>query len=323
MPEKRCVQRIGRGCGADVVGDLARVRRIIFRNLSGQRVGRPRCVQATDAKVETAQAIEVIGPNHSSDPPPVTDDHSQTARHRLDRAFRLGEGEVIARQQRFGIAHRIAGKEADVIEIDSVTTAGLFHEREMRPLVGGVAEQDGAPRSLRKGRPLAEATGVDRVEQHRHVLRRDSFFGEQEIGARVVDGDVTENPREVRYQGRPTMADEERGRFREVQQCRHRLGGAVAVNDVGRRADRGEVARHRHGEPVELPCRFAEHRAIDDRRVSAVEQPRREIALVGLNAADDAEGVAGDQDTNWPLSILAHSASRSGIMCSPRRITCS
>jgi len=41
-----------------------------------------------------------------------------------------------------------------------------------------------------------------------------------------------------------------------------------------------------------------------------------------LHAADLAERVAGDQNAYERFSAAAHNASRSGSMCSRRRITC-
>src|SRR6266542_1842158 len=51
------------------------------------------------------------------------------------------------------------------------------------------------------------------------------------------------------------------------------------------------------------------------------EQPRRQVALVTLHAADLAERMAGDQNAHERFSTSARSASRNGSMCSRRRIT--
>src|SRR5207237_5756917 len=72
----------------------------------------------------------------------------------------------------------------------------------------------------------------------------------------------------------------------------------IAVNDVGRKAHRCEVVCYRNRAPLKLARRFAQNRAVDNRRVSLLDQPTGKIALVRLNAAGVRERMASDEDAH-------------------------
>src|SRR5439155_12326782 len=138
------------------------------------------------------------------------------------------------------------------------------------------------------------------------------------------DGDVSENsgePRRGPAEVFPAMTNKDRRRGREVKQRDHGFDRAVAVDDVDRRGDGAQIVDDRNGQRVELARGIAELRGVDDRRMAAGEQPRGEVALITLHAADLAERMASDQNAHERFSTSARSASRNGTMCSCRRIT--
>ena len=187
-----------------------------------------------------------------------------------------------------------------------------------------IAEDHRAPRLRRERLALAKGVHVDAVEQDGDSFAGDAVARQEAIGAGVVDGDVAKDSREARRGAArilPAVADENRRRVRKVEQRRHGLDRAVAVDDVDRRGDGAQVVDDRNRQRIELARGIAELRRVDDRRMAAREQPRRQVALVTLHAADLAERMAGDQNAHERFSTSARSASRSGSMCSRRRIT--
>ena len=94
------------------------------------------------------------------------------------------------------------------------------------------------------------------------------------------------------------------------------------MDHIDRRRDGAQVVRDRNRQPRELARSDAELRAVYDGGVAAPKQPQREVALVSLHTAHLAEGVSGDQNTHACFLTSSNSASRKGIMCSARRMTC-
>ena len=233
-------------------------------------------------------------------------------------------GEVVAAEDRLGVGDGGAGGGADDVELDAHTTAGLADRRHERELVREIAVDHRAPRLRRERLALPKGAHVDGVEQHGNSLGGDARARQEAVGAGVVDGDVSKDSGESRRGAGevfPAVADEDRRRRRKVEQRRHGLERAVAVDDVDRRGDGAQVVDDRDRQRIELARGIAELRGVDDRRMAAGEQPRRQVALVTLHAADLAERMAGDQNAHERFSNSARSASRNGSMCSPRR-TC-
>ena len=187
-----------------------------------------------------------------------------------------------------------------------------------------IAEDHRATRLRRERFALPKGAQIDSIEQHRNSFRINACARQEAVGTGVVDGDVSKDSGESRRgtaEVFPAVADEDRRRRRKVEQRRHGLERAVAVDDVDRRGDGAQVVDDRDRQRIELARGIAELRGVDDRRIAAGEQPRRQVALVTLHAADLAERMAGDQNAHERFSTAARSASRSGSMCSRRRIT--
>ena len=77
----------------------------------------------------------------------------------------------------------------------------------------------------------------------------------------------------------------------------------MAVDDVGRGADLGQIVDDRHGAGADLRGHLAEVRAVDDRQVAAAQQRGREIADVDLGARARQQEAVGDEDPKSTLTL--------------------
>ncbi len=193
-----------------------------------------------------------------------------------------------------------AAPDARHVHLDARRGAGGAHGREVRALVGVVAEDQRPPRARRQGRTRLETIEVDEVQDRLHPLRGHAG-SRQTLAGRQVDCHVAQQPWEEQrgfLPGLVAVTDEQPGDPREVEQGRQRPGVVVAVDEVGRLAQRVERVRHRDAAGRELACQLAQHCAVDDGIVAAGPQRQRQLDHVELRAGAMGQRRIGQQDSH-------------------------
>ena len=117
------------------------------------------------------------------------------------------------------------------------------------------------------------------------------------VATGVVDGNVMKNARMLwrrLFPWQPAMTKENSRRVWKTKQCRHCFDVMLAVDQIGRRRNRIEVIDHGNSRFAKFLCCWSKLRAVDNWRVPATKQARRQLTDVKLRTGSSAQEVVRD-----------------------------
>ena len=316
------------GFGAYAARDLCGVLGVVALDFAYEHVGAQLFLKRAYAEVESAQARDIFRRDEGPRARSVAEHDRRADRECFERAARFGEDKVVFGENLLRLFEQVAAVLARNVEQQPSARARLAHDRVVVEHV--VAEDESAARLFGERRARLEAFEVERVQEDARALLTDAALKQQSVAARVVNGDVAVDARVAGRSllpGTPAVAEEDGGRAQEVSERRHRFDVVLAVYDVGRRGDFVEVFDDGDGRSAQTQSEFANLCRVDDGRVAAALQREREVADAQFSPRPARHRVVRDEDAQAAhqrlLSTCSQSASASGRMCSPKRITCS
>ena len=107
-----------------------------------------------------------------------------------------------------------------------------------------------------------------------HFFFRDSALKYELVVARIINGRVAQDSRETRWTivGEiPVVAEVNRRRIAEMQERGKCFVGVMAVNDVGRCRELGQVVNYRHSLFTNLSGERTQTRTVNDGMVARLE----------------------------------------------------
>ena len=283
-----------------VAADRPRIVGVVPRDLpldAGRLQGH---IETTHPKVPGPEYGDLAQGDQRTEAASVTQDHRRTSRHRLQRAPRLREDDIIRAEQRLRAVHRGPRAAPDDVDRDPERPAGLLDRFQMGSDPRIIAEDQGPRRVRRERRARQEAVCPDPVVHHLYpVFRNEPRLGEP-FPAIEIHRDVSKDAWEQRWDivpGQTIVADIDGARVREPLQRLHRLDVVMSVDDLGSVRKVIQVVRYRDAGGGDLSSDPAEFWAIHHRQMAGGAQPQRQVSDHDLGARPPRQVDIGDENT--------------------------